>query len=259
MNVSVLLAGVLDPKHPLPPVTDISSLLQARASHPVLSPFDEAALETALKLRDADPSTEISALVLATSDRDPLLRTVASFRLDRTVGINVAGLATWDAMAAAQALASAVRAHTPKPQLVLMGREFGDGDDGSVPAALAFALGMPYASLLLSLKVQDHQTNLLRQGTSGLERWRLALPLVASVTNDPQNRLRHPLLKNVMAAKKMAFTLTDLPLQAPRVHLASSNAAAPAQRASDCEMLAGPPAAQAVALAQMLQKAAATT
>lgn len=254
MNVLVLLAGVADPRHPLPAPTDAHALLHARISHPVLSPFDEAALEIALKLRDADPTTEISALVVATSEREPLLRTAASFRLAHTLGVDAAGLPLWDAAAAARALADVVRTHFPQPPLVLLGREFGDGDDGTLPAALATALGMPYASLALSLRIEADRASVLRQGAAGLERWRLPLPLVASITNDPQNRLRHPLLKNVMAAKKMPFSLITPPPAVPMLRLASSIAAAPPERTGPCAMLAGPPAAQAAALARLLQK-----
>ena len=255
MNVLVLLAGVADPKHPLPAHTDAHALLHGRTSRPVFSPFDEAALEIALKLRDADPTTEISALVLATSEREPLLRTAASFRLAHTLGVDASGLPLWDAAAAARAMADIVRTRFPEAQLVLLGREFGDGDDGTLPAALAAVLGMPYASLALSLRAEADQAAVLRQGATGLERWRLPLPLVASITNDPQNRLRHPLLKNVMAAKKMPFALISPPPTVPMLRLSSSIAATPPERTGSCDMLAGPPAAQAAVLARLLQKA----
>lgn len=259
MNVLVLLAGVVDPKHPLPSQIDADSLLKARASRPLLSPFDEAALEIALKLRDADPTTEISAIVIAASESDPLLRTVAGFRLASTAGVAATCLPAWDAAAAARAIARALRTHAPEPQLVLIGREFGDGDDGSLPAALAAALAMPYASLSLSIDVESSHARLLRQSGNGLERCRLPLPLVASITNDPQNRLRHPLLKNVMAAKKMQFSFINILPETPTLRIASSIAAATPERTSRCEFLGGEPAAQAAALAKLLQKAASAT
>ena len=63
MNVLVLLSGIADPKWQLPePVTE-TSLRTQRASYPLLSPFDEAALEVALKLRDADEATKIFAKI----------------------------------------------------------------------------------------------------------------------------------------------------------------------------------------------------
>ncbi|MOA37945.1 hypothetical protein D3C78_1595860 [compost metagenome] len=74
------------------------------------------------------------------------------------------------------------------------------------------------------------------------------------MTNHARNRLRHPLLKNVMAAKKMGFELLALPdvAPSPAVRLASATVAAAVVRTTACCMLAGDAPAQARALAALL-------
>ncbi|MET1115315.1 MAG: hypothetical protein ABWY08_10200 [Comamonas sp.] len=254
MNVLVLLAGIADPKWPLPTSLAAGTLDTHRASYPLLSPFDEAALELALKLRDADPALRISALVAAASAQDPLLRHVASFRIDQLSAFDGACWPAWNSAALASALAAQVRSTGPAPDLVLIGREFGDLDDGSLAPALASALGCAFSALVLEVAAVDGGVDLLRQQGAVQERLRQPLPVVAGITNHARNRLRHPLLKNVMAAKKMAFALIALPetAPAPALLLTGAHPVAAPQRTTACRMLDGDAAAQARALATLL-------
>lgn len=258
MNILVLLAGVADPKWPLPISCDGDALAAHRAAHPLLSPFDEAALELALKWRDAVPDVRIDVLVGAASAQDPLLRHVAGFRLDAVAGLDLARHPAWDAAAVAGALAQWIGAQPQRPGLVLLGREFGDDDDGCLPGLLAERLGLPMLGQVLALEPAGDGAVALRQHGGGLERRRCALPLLAAVTNHTGNRLRHPLLKNVMNARRLSFamaTLPDVPVRADdaaRVVLAATAPAPVPGRARACRMLDGDVAAQADALAELL-------
>lgn len=259
MNLLVLLAGVADPKWPLPASCDGAALAAHRAAHPLLSPFDEAALELALKWRDAVPDVRIDALVGAASATDPLLRHVAGFRLDAVAGLDLAGHPAWDAAALADALAQWIDAQPRRPDLVLLGREFGDDDDGCLPGLLAERLGLPMFGQVLAIGPADAGALTLRQHDGGLERRHCALPLLAAVTNHAGNRLRHPLLKNVMNARRLSFAMAAVPdapaaadEEAMRVVLAATSPAPTPARARACRMLDGDVAAQADALAGLL-------
>ena len=255
MNVLVLLAGIADPKWPLPASLAAATLDTPRATYPLLSPFDEAALELALKLRDADATVCVSALVAAASAQDPLLRHVASFRLDQVCAFDTARWPAWNSAGLASALAAHARTLTPAPDLVLMGREFGDLDDGSLPPTLAGALSWAFSSLVLQVEAgAAGGLQLLRQQGAAQETQRQEFPVLAAVTNHARNRLRHPLLKNVMAARKMGFELLALPDAgaAAAVRLASATVAEALVRTTACHMLAGDPPAQARALAALL-------
>jgi electron transfer flavoprotein beta subunit len=249
MNILVLIAGVADPKWPLPAVADTAALQAHGDRYALLSPFDEAALELALKLRDDDAGVAIHALV---AGPESLARKVAEWRLESVQRLTVE-VAAWDARACAGALAGAAAALPAEPALVLTGREFGDFDDGGVPPLLARALRLPHVGLALNLAVREDGTVwATRQRGGRVERVRLEGRALVSVTNDAQNRLRHPLLKNVMAARKLLIEALAAVAPASTVGLEGLQPAAPARRGSGCRMLTGALAEQADALAQVL-------
>ena len=258
MNLLVLLAGVADPRHPLPNPLNAAALAAHRARHPQLSPFDEAALECALKLRDADERGAIRALVGAASAEDPLLRQVAGFRLEAVQGLSLAEAPAWDAVRLARRLAGWISTLAAPPALILMGREFGDEDDGVLPGALAEALGWPLIGQVLKVQAGGDGLLALRQQGGGLERLQHVGPAVLALVNHTSNRLRHPLLKNVMAARRQSFELAVLPAdpagcEAPDGLRCAGLQAVPApSRAAACRMLDGPLPAQAAAIVREL-------
>jgi electron transfer flavoprotein beta subunit len=254
MDIAVLISGVADAKWPLPRELSVASLQTHAAHYAALSPFDEAALELALALRDADPAVRITALVAAD---EALARRVAGWRPDTIHRLDLDAIPRWDSGATAAALSQAVRELAPAASLVLAGREFGDFDDGSVPAGLARGIDAPYIPLVLSLARGEHGWWALRQAAGGLERVELPTNALLSATNDPGNRLRHPLMKNVMMSKKIALPVwrAQAPVQPAALRLEGVHpATAPARRAA-CEWLEGSPEQKARALAKTLLEA----
>lgn len=250
-GVLVLIAGIADPRKPLPPRPDAAALTQHRAGHGVLSPFDEAALELALKLRDADPALAIHACVCTAAPADMLPRHVAGFRLASVRGLQLDLAQAVDSTRLATQLAETCRAIDPA--LLLIGREFGDTDDGSLPALLAEALQRPFASQTLAVQADGDAWRVRRQAGAQQEQWRLPRGALLAVTNEASNRLRHPLLKNVMAARTMRFE-TQMPVHHPAAPLAIVDVAPAreAPRAAACRMLDGPLEQQATQLAELL-------
>lgn len=250
MNVLVLISGVADPKWPLPPQPD-GPLLQAHAArYALLSPFDEAALELALQLRDAQADTRISAVV---SGPESLARKVAEWRLDQVQRLLPCDADPADARAFAAAVATTLAPLARDAQLVLTGREFGDWDDGSVPALVARNLRLPHFGLTLGLACIEGRLDVIRQRGALLERVHLDAPALLSVTNDVRNRLRHPLLKNVMVARKMpigTLALVHAPATLQRTGLTPG---APPSRSAHCRMLSGTVEEQARALVELLR------
>ncbi|MDB6001440.1 MAG: hypothetical protein JWP52_3139, partial [Rhizobacter sp.] len=180
MRVLVILGGIGDAKWPLPATIDAATLAAHAAAHAVLSPFDEAALEVALKLRDRHADTRIDVLVAGS---DALARTAAGLRADSVRCIRLTQAQAWDCTAVARELAALVAAGGASPDLVLVGREFGDFDDGSVPAALAEALRMPYVALAWAVEMADATVQATRQRGADLERVEPPLPALVSITN----------------------------------------------------------------------------
>ncbi len=240
-----------DPKWPLPAQPDVAALAAHAARYALPSPFDEAALELALQLRDADPATAITAVV---AGPETLARKVAEWRLDAVHRLAATAPGEWDAGASARALAYAVAPLARDAGVVLCGREFGDWDDGSVPALLARAWRFAHVPLALGVEVDEGRLRVTRQRGAALERWTVPGPALLSVTNDARNKLRHPLLKNVMAARRLQIPTLPLEAIAPAVACVGVAPAAAAPRAAACRMLTGPLEEQARELAGLLRQ-----
>ncbi|MCL4183017.1 MAG: hypothetical protein KJ011_06175 [Burkholderiaceae bacterium] len=251
MNILVLIAGIADPKWPLPTKPDPLSLQEHGHRYSVLSPFDEAALELALKLRDAHPSVRIEAVV---GGSDMLARKVAGWRLDTVHRFNPAEGGAWNCRGFAASLASALGPLGREASVTLVGREFGDFDDGSVPPSIARALSVRYVALALAVEVREEALWVSHQHGAAVERLCLNEPALVSVTSDSHNRLRHPLLKNVMAARKLQFdVLPGMGVSADSgIVLRRIEPLVSARRANACQMLRGTPGEQAEALAKAL-------
>lgn len=244
MKIVVLIAGVLDPKWPVAP--SHGSLPEFVAERMILSPFDEAALEIGLKLKDADPATTISANV---SGGPKLARAVAAFNIPAVATIALP--TPWDQGAVSRALAQACG----EADLILVGREFGDLDDGLVPPLLAALLGRPFFGRVQAVET-GAPPRLLRENGSSEESLALSGPMLASVTNDRRTRLRKPLMKNVMMARQARIdTLRVASTEASALKLAGVEERAGVRAPVACTLLEGPPRAQAATLAELLMEA----
>jgi electron transfer flavoprotein beta subunit len=260
MHIAVLLAGIADPKKPLPaPASGDWRDLRAEPTMSYkLSPFDEAALEIALKLRDRHAGARITALVTDGAADVTLLRAVAALRPDRVVALHTPAAQRGNPAWLAHHAAAVLWGDAVKPDLILIGREHGDLDDGMAPPYLAQAWGLPYAGLALQAQADEAGGGwtFLRSAPSHDESLRLPAPALASISNDKSNRLRHPLMKNVLLAKQQRFeqAQADTDDPAARVVLAQASPVRTAPRgASACRMLEGSAADQARALATYLK------
>ena len=212
MHIAVLLCGVADPRRPLarPATGKWLDLVAAPTTPFKLSPFDEAALEVALKLRDRDPSVRVSALVTDGAGDVALMRTVASFRPDFVAGIRTPADRRADPGWLSHAIPSTLTGiAAPSVDLWLMGREQGDLDDGVVPAFIAERWGLPFVGLALAVQRAGNAWQCDRIFGNQVQTVRASGPLVASVTNDRGNRLRHPLMKNVAVARQQKIDMLD--------------------------------------------------
>ncbi|MCB2060004.1 MAG: hypothetical protein KDE21_05820 [Novosphingobium sp.] len=247
MNILVLLAGVIDPKWPASPSD--AGLPERPADRLILSPFDETALEIALKIRDARPETTIRAVVAGGEPATKLARTICALNVADVATIDLPAL--WDQAAVARELARVCG----EVGLVLIGREFGDCDDGLVPPMLAGLLGYAYFGRVQAVETSAG-VQLLRENGAHEERLLLDKPLLASATNDRRSRLRKPLLKNVMTARQATIRAIK-PADAidGGVRLVSTRALATTRTPLHCELIEGPLQKQAERLASLLLEA----
>lgn len=255
MNIILLISGIADPKWPPPALLpDGRDAASAAVSPPKkLSPFDESALECALRIRDANPETVISAIVIGTPVQESLLRAIAAFRLDRVAGVTVQESQLWDARSLSQRLGDVIAHASETTDLVLMGREFGDFDDGLLAPFLAESQRLAFVGLVQEVKHEGGEWVFFRERGDIEERIRVQSGALASVTNDKRNRLRFPLMKNIAVAKKAAFVVQDPgPELAGRMQLLSASVGAVSRKQGGCRMLTGSLEEQAAGLSTYL-------
>lgn len=245
MKIVVLIAGVHDPKWPIAPAG--SNVPEAVADHQIMSPFDEAALEIALRIRDVNPDALIHVHVAGGIAGGKIARTVAAFNPAEisTVEIN----APWDQSAVAEALTELCNS----AQLVLIGREFGDFDDGLVPSMLAAKLGFGFFGRA-QLVDMTGDISMVREVGSFEERCTVSKQFVISVTNDRRTRLRKPLMKNVMMARQTEIANVDIsPKTSSCLKLIQAKSGSADRAATICTMFEGTYEQQAQALASLLE------
>ena len=256
-HVAVCLAPIVDPKLPVDRLAlrDDGRDLDTEALPRKLGPFDEAALEVALTLRDANRETLISAVMLGGVGDEPSLRYAIALRVDAGLRVEVAAEFSWDPDVVCRALVRAIATLQPTPDLVLLGREFGDRDDGVVPPLLAVRLGWRFFGLTHRAVHEGQKLVLVRESGAFEERAAFTPPVVASITNHPENRLRLPLFKNIVAAGRQPIALlaTGPGVGDRCLRVAAAEIVRPSPRgARSCRILPGSPAQQASELARFL-------
>ena len=167
----------------------------------IVSPYDEFAVEEALRLKEKRGQGEVVAVSLGPDRVKEALRSALAMGCDRAIHINDPALANADTLMTAQALAAVIKQE--QPALVICGRQAIDDDMGAVAAQLAEVLGWPAASWIMEDSVDADAKNIRvgRQVEGGLELFDLPLPAVVSAQKG-LNEPRYPTLKGIMGAKR---------------------------------------------------------
>ncbi|HTO11078.1 MAG TPA: electron transfer flavoprotein subunit beta/FixA family protein [Candidatus Binatia bacterium] len=167
----------------------------------IVSPYDEFAVEEALRIKEKRGQGEVVAVSLGPDRAKEALRSALAMGCDRAIHVNDPALTGADTLTTARALAAVVKQEAP--QLVLCGRQAIDDDAGAVAAQLAEVLGWPCASWIMEEAVDGDAKNVRvgRQVEGGLEVFDIPLPAVLSAQKG-LNEPRYPTLKGIMGAKK---------------------------------------------------------
>ncbi len=162
-----------------------------------MNPFDEIAVEEALRLKEAGTATEVVAVSCGVQACQETLRTALALGADRAI------LVETDAELQPLAVAKLLRAIAQKenPQLVILGKQAIDDDCNQTGQMLAALLGWPQATFASKIKVGSGKADVTREVDGGLET--IAIKLPAVVTTDLRlNEPRYVTLPNIMKAKK---------------------------------------------------------
>jgi electron transfer flavoprotein beta subunit len=194
-----------------------------------MNPFDEIAVEEAVRLKEAGMATEVVAVSCGVAACQETLRTALAIGADR--GILVETEAELQPLAVAKLLKAVC--DREQPQLVVCGKQAIDDDANQVGQMLAALQGWAQATFASKVVVAGGQATVTREIDGGLET--LAIPLPAVVSTDLRlNEPRYATLPNIMKAKKKpldTFKPADLGVEvAPR--LATLKVVEPAKRSA---------------------------
>ena len=162
-----------------------------------MNPFDEIAVEEAVRLKEKGVATEIVAVSIGVQQCQETIRTALAMGADR--GIHVLTDQDLEPLAVAKVLKGVVEAEQPK--LVIMGKQAIDGDNNATGQMLAALLNQPQATFASKLEVEGDTAKVTREIDGGLQTLEVALPAVVTVDlrlNEP----RYASLPNIMKAKK---------------------------------------------------------
>ena len=162
-----------------------------------MNPFDEIAIEEAVRLKEAGVATEIIAVSCGVQACQETLRTALAIGADRAV------LVETDAQLQPLAVAKLLKAVCQKesPQLVITGKQAIDDDSNQTGQMLAALMGWPQATFASKLKIADGKAAVTREVDGGLETISISLPAVMT-TDLRLNEPRYVTLPNIMKAKK---------------------------------------------------------
>ncbi len=181
-----------------------------------MNPFDEIAVEEALRMREAGTASEVVAVSIGVQQCQETIRTALAMGADR--GILVRSDQEPEPLAIAKILAALVERE--QPGIVIAGKQGIDGDHSQTGQMLAALLGWAQGTFAYRLEVEGEHLACTREIDGGLETLRLRMPVV--VTTDLRlNEPRFASLPNIMRAKKKpmdTFTPEDLGVDVtPRV------------------------------------------
>lgn len=162
-----------------------------------MNPFDEIAVEEAVRLKESGKATEIIAVSIGPAKAQETLRTALAMGADRAILVQTDD--TVEPLAVAKILKAI--ADEEAPQMVMLGKQAIDDDSNQTGQMLAALMGRPQGTFASKVEVAGDAVHVTREVDGGLETVKLSLPAI--VTTDLRlNEPRYASLPNIMKAKK---------------------------------------------------------
>ena len=168
-----------------------------------MNPFDEIAVEEAIRLKEKGVATEVIAVSIGVQQAQETIRTALAMGADR--GIHVVYDGVLEPLAVAKMLKAIVE--TEEPGLVILGKQAIDDDCNQTGQMLSALLGWSQATFASKIELSDDSANVTREVDGGLETIKVSLPAI--ITTDLRlNEPRYASLPNIMKAKKKPIDAT---------------------------------------------------
>ena len=162
-----------------------------------MNPFDEIAVEEAIKLKEAGTVSEIVVLSIGPQQSQETLRTALAMGADRGILVKTDELV--EPLNVAKIIKSV--SEEENPDLIILGKQAIDDDSNQTGQMLAALLGWSQGTFASELKINDGKANVVREIDGGLQTLEITLPSI--ITTDLRlNEPRYASLPNIMKAKK---------------------------------------------------------
>ena len=227
MNMIVCVKQVIDPE--APPASfkvdpSANKVVPPPGVPPVISPFDEQAVEAALRIKDAQGG-KITILSLGTNLLREVVKRPLAMGADELILLEDDAFADSDSWSTAYALAMAIK-KVGEYDLIFCGRQAADWDAGQVGSGIAEMLGLPSITVAQKIDITDGKAKVERVTADGYEVIEVSLPVLITVSNE-LGEPRYPKITGIMAAKKkepIIWKPADIGVDASRIGAAGRRA-----------------------------------
>jgi electron transfer flavoprotein beta subunit len=169
-----------------------------------MNPFDEIAVEEAVRLKEAGVATEVVVVTAGATQCQETLRTALAICADRAILVETAPDADLQPLAVAKILKAL--SDKEQAQIIILGKQAIDDDSNQTGQMLASLMDIPQATFASKVVIADGKATVTREVDGGLETISLTLPAV--ITTDLRlNEPRYVTLPNIMKAKKKTIDI----------------------------------------------------
>ena len=207
MNILVCVKRVPDTESRIRIQHETKSIVEDGLNF-VISPYDEYAVEEALKLREAKGGT-VRVVSVGKDEAVSVLRKCLAMGADEAFLVKDDSPETYDGLRTARIIARVVERKFAGTELLLFGKQSVGADNSQVPAMVAELLGLPQATVVTKLEVEEASATALREIEGGMEKIVLSLPAVVTAQKG-LNEPRYETLRGIMAAKKKDIPVVKL-------------------------------------------------
>ncbi|KTD69762.1 electron transfer flavoprotein beta-subunit (Beta-ETF) [Legionella santicrucis] len=204
MKILVAVKRVIDPYVKIRVKSDNTGV-ESQNIKMAMNPFDEIAVEEALRLREKNWATEVIAVSIGGDNSQETLRHALALGVDRAILVRTPD--SFESLNIAKILKKI--SEDEKPDLVLMGKQAIDDDSNQTPQMLASLLNWPQATYASKIEPNGALLQVTREIDGGLETLSVHLPAVVS-TDLRLNEPRYASLPNIMKAKKKPLDIFEL-------------------------------------------------
>ncbi len=243
LKIIVCAKQIPDPEAPLSDVSVDTVKLEVLVDAPqVISPFDENALEAAVRIKE-ETEAKITVLSLGRKVSDTVLRKTLAAGADELILLEDEAFEKLDSYSTAAALAAAIR-KLDGYDLILTGRQAGDWDSGQVGLILGEMLELPCISLAREIRIEEGSVVVKKSLPDGYERVKARMPALVTVSNEV-GELRYisrtKMLKMIQGARSIpSWDAGDLRVPQEFLNkMAIAALSSPPDMGRDCQLMEG--------------------